>query len=448
MSSENTKTGGGAGETFRLVTRPVAWPFAALVTGFAEPLPAGRPWPFWLRWTHRFGLWRMPYGLAVQLFDLIVAVATMFGTYSLLQNQTAKTEQFTAHWYLFACSIALALPLAMRQRHPVGAFRLSVSALLLTSLQGWMVDSPNDMPYVPGGVLVLIMVLYTVAVRSPRGVTIGAGLVPCIGAYFLDPANPAGAMVVVLLPLLAGYLVRQRHLAGRELAERDEAAQRELAEQERRHRDTEAVLKERQRIARELHDVVAHHMSMIAIQAEAAPYTVPEVPDKIRSDLAEIRATALDALTEMRRILGVLRSEDGMETAPQPGLERLDTLLAGTHGTGLSVHTKVVGELEGIPQGVSITAYRILQEALSNAMRHAPGSRVDLELIQKEGILLLSVINGPPSTGQSTLSPPGSGHGLVGMRERAAMLGGGLAAKPTPEGGFAVTATLPLRPQG
>jgi signal transduction histidine kinase len=292
------------------------------------------------------------------------------------------------------------------------------------------------------------MVLYTVAVRSPREVTIGAGLVPIVGAFFLDQENPAGAMMLILLPLLAGYLVRQRHLSRQELADRDEAAQRELAERERQHLDTEAVLKERQRIARELHDVVAHHMSMIAIQAEAAPYTVPEVPDKIRSDLAEIRATALDALTEMRRILGVLRSEDGAETAPQPGMERLDTLIAGTHGTGLSVHTKVVGELDGLPQGVSITAYRILQEALSNVMRHAPGSRVDVELIQKEGILLLSVINGPPSTGQrSTLSPPGSGHGLVGMRERAAMLHGGLTAKPTPEGGFAVTATLPLRPE-
>ncbi|MFI0350567.1 sensor histidine kinase [Actinomadura sp. 9N407] len=447
MSSENSGSG-GAGETFRILTRPIVWPYTALVTGRADPLPPDRPWPFWLRWTWRFGAGRMPFSLATQILDMIIAVATLFGTYSLLQNQTAKTEPFVPHYYLFICSLALSLPLAMRQRHPVGAWRLSVFALLVTSVHGWMLDQPNDMPYVPGGVFVLILVLYTVAVRSPRGVTIGAGLTVWAGAFLIDQQNPAGPMVVVLLPLLAGYLVRQRHLAGRELEERDEAAQRELAEQERRHRDTEAVLKERQRIARELHDVVAHHMSMIAIQAEAAPYTVPEVPDKIRSDLAEIRATALDALTEMRRILGVLRSEDGAETAPQPGLERLDTLLAGTHGTGLSVHTKVVGELDGLPQGVSITAYRILQEALSNAMRHAPGSRVDVELIQKEGILLLSVINGPPSTGErSTLSPPGSGHGLVGMRERAAMLHGGLTAKPTPEGGFAVTATLPLRPE-
>ncbi|MFB4317989.1 sensor histidine kinase [Actinomadura sp. 21ATH] len=445
MSSENP---GGAGETLRLMTRPIAWPLAALVTGRADPpLPADRPWPAWLGWTRRLRLDRVPYGRATQLLDVAVAVATLFGTYSLLQNQTAITEPYAPHWYLFACSFALAVPLALRQRHPVGAFRVSAFAMLVTTMHGWMLDSANDMPYVPGGVFVLILVLYTLAVRSPRGVTIGAGLALWVVTFLVDQQNPAGPAVVIVLPLLAGSLVRQRHLAYRELVERDEAAQRELAEQEKRHRDTEAVLKERQRIARELHDVVAHHMSMIAIQAEAAPYTVPEVPDKIRSDLKEIRATALDALTEMRRILGVLRSEDGMERAPQPGLERLDTLISGTHGSGLSLHTKVVGDLDEVPQGVSITAYRILQEALSNAMRHAPGSRVDVELIQKEGILLLSVINGPPSGAQSTISPPGSGHGLVGMRERASMLNGGLTAKATPEGGFAVTATLPLKPR-
>ncbi|MFC5750195.1 sensor histidine kinase [Actinomadura rugatobispora] len=442
MTSEN---GDGAAATFRLLTRPAAWPVAALVTGRADPPPAGRPWPSWLGWTRRFGAQRVPYDLALQVTDLIIAVAVMFGTYSLLQSQAAKTEPYTPHWYLMVCSIALAAPAALRQRHPLGAFRLSAFALVLTALHGWMLDSPKDMPYVPGGVFVMILCLYSVAVRCPRGVTAGAGLVLFVGGFFIDERSSFGAAALALVPLLTGYLVRQRHLASRELAERDQAAQRELAEQERRHRDTEAVLKERQRIARELHDVVAHHMSMIAIQAEAAPYTVPEVPDKIRSDLAEIRATALDALTEMRRILGVLRSEEGVETAPQPGLERLDSLLAGTHGSGLSIHTKVVGELERVPQGVGITAYRILQEALSNAMRHAPGSRVDVELIQKEGILLLSVINGPPATSEpSALSAPGSGHGLLGMRERAAMLGGGLTANPTPEGGFAVTATLPL----
>ncbi|GAA2414144.1 sensor histidine kinase [Actinomadura vinacea] len=445
MTSENS---GGAGETLRLVTRPVAWPFAALVTGKADPLPAERPWPSWLRWTRRAGVGRLPYGLVLQIVDLIIAVSVLFGTYQLLQTQVAKTNTYGPDWYLFLWSAALAAPAALRQRHPVGAWRLSALALLVTSSHSWMMDKPRDVPYVPGGVFVLILCLYAVALRSPRGVTIGAGLVLFAGALAFDSHTAAGAAVLITLPLLFGHLVRQRHLTRREMAERVEAAERELAEQERRHRDAEAVLKERQRIARELHDVVAHHMSMIAIQAEAAPYTVPEMPDKIRKDLAEIRGTALDALTEMRRILGVLRAEDGAETAPQPGLDRLDMLFSGARVSGLSVWTSLDGDLDGVPQGVSLSAYRIVQEALSNAMRHAPGARVDVELIRKEAILLLSVINGPAADGhRPTPSPPGSGHGLMGMRERATMLGGGLTAEPTPEGGFAVTATLPLGPE-
>ena len=447
MSRDNGD-GDGAMATLRLLARPAAWPVATLLTGRADPRPTGRPWPPWLRWTRRLGLQRVPYDLALQVADLVVAVATLFGTYSLLVTQTAVTEPNVPRYYLFACSIALAAPAALRQRHPLGAFRLSVFALAVTAVHGWMLDRPTDMPWVPGGAFVLVLCLYSVAVRCPRTVTAGAWITLFAGALLIHPRSAFGVGALCLLPLLLGALVRQRLMANRELAERDRAARRELAEQERRHRDAEAVLKERQRIARELHDVVAHHMSMIAIQAEAAPYTVPDVPDKIRSDLAEIRATALDALTEMRRILGVLRSEDGVETAPQPGLERLDTLLDGTHGSGLSIRTKVVGDLESVPQGVSLTAYRILQEALSNAMRHAPGSRVNVELALRDGILHLSVVNGPPAASEpSALSPPGGGHGLLGMRERAAMLGGGLTAEPTPEGGFSVTATLPLGPE-
>lgn len=160
------------------------------------------------------------------------------------------------------------------------------------------------------------------------------------------------------------------------------------------------MLTERQRIARELHDVVAHHMSMIAIQAEAAPYKVEAVPDETRRDLAEIRATALDALTELRRILGVLRAEDGAETAPQPSLERIDELVANARGAGLRVETRFSGDLGGLPPGVGLTAYRILQEALSNAMRHAPGSRVDVEVSRDDGLVWLGVVNGPPGDGQ------------------------------------------------
>jgi signal transduction histidine kinase len=292
----------------------------------------------------------------------------------------------------------------------------------------------NDPPYLPGGVIAALLCLYSVAVRSPREVTVGVGALSIGSVWILDQASAVPASVLILVPVLLGHSVRQRRLA-----------QRQLAEQVRRHQESEAVLTERQRIARELHDVVAHHMSVIAIQAEAAPYTVPEIPDKIRNDLAEIRATALEALTELRRILGVLRSEDAAgETTPQPGLDRLDELVAGARGTGLVVETVVTGEPPVLPSGVGLSAFRIVQEALSNAMRHAPGSQVRVEIGYGRSELNLRVVNGPPPGGPPHSQVPGTGHGLVGMRERIAMLGGELTAKPTPEGGFVVAAMLPL----
>ncbi|GLW66713.1 two-component sensor histidine kinase [Actinomadura rubrobrunea] len=433
MSGDDTPKQGLA-QTLVLAVRP----FVAGVAGAAEPRRADRPWPPRLRDTR---LNRLPFAVVLQVIDLAIAVIIAFGTYSLLVTETAERGLSVSNGELGIASFLLALPMALRERHPVAAWRLLYVAMLYSGTHHWL-----DVPFPPGGSVAGVLILYTVAVRCSVTLTVGVGLWSVLGVLLVDQQTGAGAAVFVAVPLLIGAFVRLRQKTRDELAERDQAAARELAEQRKRHREAEAVLKERQRIARELHDVVAHHMSMIAIQAEAAPYTVPEVPDKIRRDLAEIRATALEALTEMRRILGVLRSEDGVETAPQPGLDRLDALMRSARGAGLTVNSSVTGDLAAVPQGVALSAYRILQEALSNVMRHAPGAVVDVELIQQEGILLISVINGPPAPGHrpSSLSPPGEGHGLVGMRERAAMLGGGVTAKPTPEGGFAVTATLPL----
>ncbi|MFD0903669.1 sensor histidine kinase [Actinomadura sediminis] len=399
---------------------------AAAVTGRAEPAPLDRPWPAPLRWTGRIGLDRFPYGIVVNLFWVAVTIGMIAATRSLLDTESAERGRHPGDEALLLISIAACAPLALRDRHPLGAWRLSFAAMAIIGVSDWL-----TVPYVPAGAFAMVMCLFTVAVRCPGNVTLGAGIMTAAGAWIKDPETGAGASVLVLLPLAVGYAVRVR-----------QTSRRELAEQERRHADAEAVLTERQRIARELHDVVAHHMSMIAIQAEAAPYKA-EVPDVTRRDLAEIRSTALDALTELRRILGVLRSEDGSDTAPQPGLERLDDLVAGARGAGLDVTARLSGDLAGLPPGVGLTAYRILQEALSNAMRHAPGSRVDVEASREDGVLSIGVVNGPPGDGRSPVFATGGGHGLVGMRERAAMLGGWLTAEPTSEGGFAVTATLP-----
>jgi signal transduction histidine kinase len=202
-------------------------------------------------------------------------------------------------------------------------------------------------------------------------------------------------------------------------------------------------------------------MSVIAIQAEAAPRKVADPPPELAESFTEIRASALSGLDELRRLLGVLRSGT-VDTAPQPGLAGLDGLLESARSGGVRVTSSVSGMSRVLPQGMDLSAYRILQEALSNAMRHAPGSEVRVELAYFPSSLVLKVRNNgclsaaappgkrsrpgaaaAPGSGQGDGAGHGAGHGIIGMRERAAMLGGELAAGPTDDGDFLVTAVLP-----
>jgi len=280
-----------------------------------------------------------------------------------------------------------------------------------------------------------------VAVRCKLWVVITTGVVTVIGAAFVESQTTFVAVLVAAIPVLSGLIVRSRR-----------GSREQLAVVERRHEGERAMLEERQRIARELHDVVAHHMSVIAIQAEAAPYKTENPPPELVESFSEIRASALSGLSELRRVLGVLRSE-APQTAPQPGLDDLAGLLESAHGGGVTVSSSVTGTPRPIPEGVNLSAYRIVQEALSNAMRHAPGSAVQVKLFYGEAALVIEIRNnGLPLDGQAVVTEEtgisefghGSGHGIIGMRERATMLGGYLQAGPTGKGEFLVTAALPL----
>jgi signal transduction histidine kinase len=238
---------------------------------------------------------------------------------------------------------------------------------------------------------------------------------------------------IAMLVLAFGDAVGGRYTAELSLAEQEALRRQDLARQVR--------LEERARIARELHDVVAHHMSVIAMQAEAAPYKIPDLPEAARDTFALVRDAARDALTETRRVVGLLRSEDeGTERRPQPGLERLEELVGGARRAGLSVDVVIVGVPRPVSAGVDLSAYRIVQESLSNASRYAPGARVRVEVRYGRRVLAVSVTDDGPRT---TPQEPGGGHGLVGMRERVAMLGGTLSAGPAEPRGWAVTAELP-----
>ena len=388
------------------------------------------PRPRWLR-RGRFDL--------VEVADVIIALICFAITNSMLANENATTTPTTRRP---AGAAGVRHLRAARAAHPVPAQRLG----------GFRAGRHRDQPGDPGGlarrarylaavVLIYGLCLYAVAVRCRPRIMVAAAAVTVAGAAFLDPGSTPAAVFLAAVPLLLGAVVRVRR-----------SGERQLAEQERRHSGERALLEERQRIARELHDVVAHHMSVIAIQAEAAPYKTADPPPELVESFGDIRASALAGLSELRRVLGVLRT-GGQDTAPQPGLADLDALLDSARSGGVSVTVTRSGNPVPLPEGVDLSAYRIVQEALSNAMRHAPGSQVRLHLAYRPDGLALEIRNDaalerPPGPGgqRGPRRRRGGGHGLVGMRERAAMLGGSLDAGPTADGGFRVTAVLPVSP--
>jgi signal transduction histidine kinase len=340
-------------------------------------------------------------------------------------------------------SALYALPFVMVVPAPLRAWRLVV----LAGLIGPVVTQPFE----PHGIawpitqmIVALVTCYAVALRHHRHVVMAVWAVSAVtiawGLVFTGPGAFAERQFVVAagavgLVLLAGHVWGTRGLMLRRLAEGER-----LREESESHR---AVLQERARIARELHDVVAHHMSMIAVQAETAPYRFPGLGARGGECLADIATTARGGLVEMRRLLGVLHDgRDGADGAPQPDLGELDGLVAGARRAGLTVESVITGQVRALPPGTELSAFRIVQEGLSNAARHAPGTAVVVGLDYGPHHLRVEVSNSAPQ--QPMPVPPPGGHGLVGIRERAAMHGGSAEAGPTAQGGYRVRALLPV----
>jgi signal transduction histidine kinase len=208
------------------------------------------------------------------------------------------------------------------------------------------------------------------------------------------------------------------------------------------------VLEERARIARDLHDIVAHHMSLVVVQAETASYRVPDLSDAAREELLSIGETARSALAETRALLSVLR-QDGQElaAAPQPGLHEVGDLVDAARRAGVQLDARIDGDLDRLRPGVSLAAYRIVQEALANASRHAPGAPVRLE-VETSGQDVHVLVRNESPEGPPVSTPGGVGHGITGMRERAAAAGGRLTLGPAEDGGFAVELFVPTGGKG
>jgi signal transduction histidine kinase len=367
----------------------------------------------------------------VELADVLIAMICFAVTASALNGQNASHGSPFSAVALVCFAFIVSVPLVARTRFPALAWAGSALALIITStVLGTRVLS--SAVYLPAGVVVYVLCLYAVAVRCKTWFVICTAVVTVVGALFIDARTAVGALLAAI-PLLAGAYIRSRR-----------SSRVELAEQAKQHEGERALLEERQRIAREMHDIVAHHMSVIAIQAEAGPRKVADPPPELVESFRDIRASALDGLAELRRLLGVLRTGTP-DTTPQPGLGQLTGLLDSARNAGVPVDLSVSGVPRPLPQGMDLSAYRILQEALSNAMRHAPGSTVRVEVAYFPSSVVIKVRNelSLAGNGNGNGLVVAAGHGIIGMRERAAMLGGQLDAGPTDDGGFLVTAVLP-----
>ncbi|MFB6603621.1 sensor histidine kinase [Streptomyces noursei] len=346
--------------------------------------------------------------------------------------------------WLLAAGHAAALVVALSR--PMAGWWISVTAAVVTAQTVFPPENSHGLwPWTYPGVVIHSLVLFLVVLRSRPRVSAEVLLLSVLvtvaqtaGTSDYAQYMPGAGQAVLLFTMVVMVAAALR---GRRVARAQLAEQETLTAEERARR---TLLEERSRIARELHDVVAHHMSVISIQADAAPHRVPDPPQELTASFAVIRENALEALTELRRILGVLRSEDPeakAPQAPQPTLARLEDLLNNVRTAGLTVASKVTGPARQLPPGVALTGYRIVQEALSNAIRYAPGSDVRVEVHYTPQGAYVRVVNSPPD-GEPRPSA-GAGHGLLGMHERTTMLGGDLAAGPTPEGGYEVAAFLP-----
>ena len=372
------------------------------------------------------GLWLLRRTTIVMLAGAVVFTAYV---------STVRDGYGPVDWNSLLFAVLTAAPVLLTLRLSLTAWRVTLLLALVTPqiYQGF--EDKWGWEWTPGLALAAVVVLYVVASRHTQPVVVAVWLVSVgVAAVRALLAGTDGRSLVLLAGMLAAVLLLGNTVRLRRVAEWDR-----IAKQEEQARAT--AVAERTRLARELHDVVAHHMSVLAVRADSAPYRLTDLSDPVREEFAALNATAREGLNEIRRLLGVLRAsnEQDVEIAPQPGVAQIEELVDRLRDSGTRVTLAV--DAGPVPSGVALSAYRIVQEALSNATRHAPGCSVDVHLRLDSEVLKLDVRNTPGTKPVKSGTP---GHGLVGMRERVDMLRGTLHTGSTAGGGFAVSATIPL----
>jgi signal transduction histidine kinase len=382
-----------------------------------EPVLDARP-PWWRGWQ---------IDVAIVLAVGLVQIA---GTHFAGTRQPGRTPLDLAGYALLSIGV---IALVARRRFPATVYYV----VLVADLAYWLTDYPRGPIF-----LSLIVAFFTVVLAGRRSAAVaglaigyvGFGWLPRILGREPTPSLWAslGLAAWLLVLLSAAEFIRLRR-------DRTYEAVRMRAE-EARSRATE----ERLRIARELHDALGHQLSLINVQAGVALHINEELPAQARSALAVITDASKEALTELRSVLDILRKSDELAPrSPIPSLNRLDNLLLQAQAAGLEIRTEITGDARTLPFGVDVAAYRILQEALTNVSRHAGGAAASIRIAYGADDLTVQVDDEGDGTGRQTRSAR-SGKGILGMRERAAALGGDLTAGERPEGGFRVRARLPL----
>jgi signal transduction histidine kinase len=386
-------------------------------------------------WWPELSVWD---ALGVATATALVVLGSLGESYPSSAADALPADGRPAPWPAYVLVGAAGLALAWRHRWPVGVWAFTVVTVSLYSVLG----------YVYGAALIAPTIALYAAVslgRARRAIVlsvISIVVLMLVGGVF-GPYGPLGGPVTVvpfelLVAVGLGLATANRRAYIAEIQDRAERAERTRDEEARRRVDSERL-----RIARELHDVVAHTMATINVQAAAAAHVLVDPPPEAAEAIAAIRAASKEGLRELRTILNVLRQADDTDPVqPTPGLGQLDVLVGTVRRAGLSVDVRIAGELPPLPPAVDAAAYRIIQESLTNVLRHAGAASATVELGVRDGRLRVHVADSGVGAGHSGGQP--TGHGLIGMRERAGSVGGTMDAGPAAGGGFEVRATLPV----
>jgi signal transduction histidine kinase len=372
-------------------------------------------------------------------------IAALFVVVGLLTTQGRGTVPRADYRATDAFSVLLVLatsvPFVARRKAPFAVLLVASAAVSLLVALGYNAGATPSF---------LLLAAVTVGASCSLRTTVVAAIAVAVALISLVAVAPGfdGGNFVTQSALFAtmfmfGVTLRTRKARVAALEERADAVEREKEEEARR-----AIADERLHIARELHDVVAHSMGVIAVQASVGEHVIDTSPEQAKDALHAISDVSRSTLTEIRRMLGVLRESDrdvpdGAVYTPAPGLDELDRLARELHGAGVPVDVSYEGARVVLPRGVDLTAYRIVQEALTNVLKHAGDARVSVLVKYEPGALGLEIVDDGRGVNGRSESTGRGGHGLLGMRERVAVYGGSLEAGPRRGGGFRVAVRLP-----